>query len=129
MPAGNAYPSIHLVPFPFLGLAYAPVVETSFPELAMFFSTFHLEYPSVLSRFCLDVRPSGFFSRSIVSVVLSNRDIDAPLICDAVILLQHKVISLLFAEMQSEFPFGVWASKYTKYIDVMFHESANFGVL
>ena len=35
MPAGNAYPSGHLVPSPFLGLANAPIVETKFLELAM----------------------------------------------------------------------------------------------
>ena len=40
MPAGNAYPSGHLVPSPFLGFAYAPVVETSFPELAVSFLDF-----------------------------------------------------------------------------------------
>ena len=36
----------------FLGLAYVPIVETSFLELVMIFTTFNLEYPSVLSRFC-----------------------------------------------------------------------------
>ena len=35
MPAGNAYPSRHLVPSPFLGRACAPIVETRFLELAM----------------------------------------------------------------------------------------------
>ena len=35
--------------------AYAPIVETSFPELAVCFSTFHPEYPSVLSRFCFEL--------------------------------------------------------------------------
>ena len=35
MPAGNAYPSGHLVPSLFLGLAYAPIVETRFLKLAM----------------------------------------------------------------------------------------------
>ena len=35
MPAGNAYPSGHLVPFPIMGLACAPIVETRFLELAM----------------------------------------------------------------------------------------------
>ena len=38
MPAGNAYPSGHLVPPPpppILGLTYAPIVETNFLELAM----------------------------------------------------------------------------------------------
>ena len=33
--AGNAYPSGHLVPSPFMGLACAPIVETRFLELAM----------------------------------------------------------------------------------------------
>ena len=35
MPAGNAYPSGHLVPSPNLGLACAPIVETRFLDLAM----------------------------------------------------------------------------------------------
>ena len=40
---------------PFSGLARAPVVATSFPKLAVcLFSTFHLEYPSELSRFLID---------------------------------------------------------------------------
>ena len=37
MPAGNAYPSGHLVLFRFLGLAYDPIVETSSPRLAVSF--------------------------------------------------------------------------------------------
>ena len=56
MPEGNAYHSGHLVPSPFIGLAYDPIVDTDFPELAVSFSTFHLEYPSVLSRFCFQPR-------------------------------------------------------------------------
>ena len=35
MPAGNAYPSGHLVPFPIVRLACAPIVETKFLELAV----------------------------------------------------------------------------------------------
>ena len=35
MPAGNAYPSGHLVPSPVVGLACAPIVETRFLEHAM----------------------------------------------------------------------------------------------
>ena len=35
MPAGNAYPSGHLVPSPIVGLACAPIFETKFLELAM----------------------------------------------------------------------------------------------
>ena len=36
---------------PFFGLSCAPIAETSFLELAMSYSTYHLEYPLVLSRF------------------------------------------------------------------------------
>ena len=39
MPAGNTYPSGHLV-LSLLGLAYAPIVETSFPELVVSFLDF-----------------------------------------------------------------------------------------
>ena len=35
MPAGNAYPSEHLVPSPIAGLACVPIVVTRFLELAM----------------------------------------------------------------------------------------------
>ena len=35
MPAGNAYPSGHLVPSPTVGLACAPIVETRFLDFAM----------------------------------------------------------------------------------------------
>ena len=34
----------------------APIVETSFTKLAVIFPTFHLEYPSVLSGFCLQFK-------------------------------------------------------------------------
>ena len=40
MPAGNAYTFWHLVSSPFLGPAFAPVLETSFPELAVSFLDF-----------------------------------------------------------------------------------------
>ena len=36
MPAENAYPSGHLIS-PLLGLPYAPIVETSFPALDLYF--------------------------------------------------------------------------------------------
>ena len=35
MPAGNAYPSEHLVLSPYLGLAYVLTVETRFPNFAV----------------------------------------------------------------------------------------------
>ena len=55
IPAGNAYPSGHLVPSPILGLANASIVETNSSNLPCLYSTFHLEYPLVLSRFCIVV--------------------------------------------------------------------------
>ena len=45
MPAGNAYPSGHLVPSPILGLANAPIVETRFLELAMYLLDFSPRIP------------------------------------------------------------------------------------
>ena len=37
---------------PLFGTCYAPIVETSFPELAVSFFDFSLWIPSILSRFC-----------------------------------------------------------------------------
>ena len=37
---------------PILGLANAPIVETNSSNLPCLYSTFYLEYPLVLSRFC-----------------------------------------------------------------------------
>ena len=45
MPAGNAYPSGHLVLSPILGPANAPIVETKFLELAMSFLDFSPRIP------------------------------------------------------------------------------------
>ena len=45
MPAGNAYPSGHLVPSPISGLACAPIVETRFLELAMSLLDFSSRIP------------------------------------------------------------------------------------
>ena len=45
MPAGNAYPSGHLVPSPILGLANAPIVETKFLEFAMSLLDFSSRIP------------------------------------------------------------------------------------
>ena len=39
---------------PILGLANAPIVETKSSNLPCLYSTFHLEYPLVLSRFYLN---------------------------------------------------------------------------
>ena len=53
MPAGNAYPSGHLVPSPILDLLMLQLLRPNSSNLPCLFSTFHLEYPLVLSRFCL----------------------------------------------------------------------------
>ena len=45
MPAGNAFPSGHLVPSPILGLACRPIVETRFLELAMSLLNFSPRIP------------------------------------------------------------------------------------
>ena len=45
IPAGNAYPSGHLVPSPIVGLACAPIVETRFLELAMSLLDFSPQIP------------------------------------------------------------------------------------
>ena len=45
MPAGNAYPSGHLVPSPNVGLACAPIVETRFLVLAMSLFDFSSRIP------------------------------------------------------------------------------------
>ena len=52
MPAGNAYPSGHLVPSPIVGLACAHLLRPDSSNLPCLYSTFHLEYPLVLFRFC-----------------------------------------------------------------------------
>ena len=61
MPAGSAYPSGHLVPSPFLGLAYkySNIVETIFPELAVSFSDFSSWMPLGTSSILLGVMTVG----------------------------------------------------------------------
>ena len=58
MPAGNAYPSGHLVPSPILGLANAPIVETKFLELAMSLLDFSLRI--LLGTFSILLRSFPF---------------------------------------------------------------------
>ena len=58
MPAGNAYPSGHLVPSPFWDLLMLQLLRPNSSNLPCLYSTFHLEYPLVLSRFCLVVTHS-----------------------------------------------------------------------
>ena len=52
MQAGNAYRSRHLVPSRFWDLLMIQLLRPVFSNLPCLFSTFHLEYPSLLSRFC-----------------------------------------------------------------------------
>ena len=53
MPAGNAYSSGQLVPSLFRNLLMIQLLRPIFPKLTCLSPTFHFEYPSVLSRFCL----------------------------------------------------------------------------
>ena len=55
MPAGSAYPSGHLVPSPFWDLLMLQLLRPNSSNLPCLYSTFHLEYLLVLSRFCLYV--------------------------------------------------------------------------
>ena len=52
LPAGNAYPSGHLVPSPIWDLLMLRLLRPNSSNLPCLYSTFHLEYPLVLSRFC-----------------------------------------------------------------------------
>ena len=76
MPAGNAYPSGHLVPSPFLGLAYAPVVETRFPELALSLLDFSPWIPlgtfSILFNYKLRWLKGGKGAQRRVQITLSR---------------------------------------------------------
>ena len=54
MPAGNAYPSGHLVaPPPYFGTCLCSNCWEQSSKLSCLYPTFHLEYSLVLSRFCL----------------------------------------------------------------------------
>ena len=65
MPAGNAYPSGHLIPSPILGLANAPIVETKFLELAMYLLDFSHRIP--LGTFSILLHHICFSGRHIVT--------------------------------------------------------------
>ena len=54
MPAGSANPSGHLVRPPYLDLLMLQLLIPDCKNLPCLYSTFHLEYPSVLSRFALN---------------------------------------------------------------------------
>ena len=63
MPAGNAYPSGHLIPSPFWDLLMLQLLRPNSSNLPCLYSSFHLEYPLVLSRFCfsLTIVFQGFY--------------------------------------------------------------------
>ena len=63
MPAGNAYPSRHLVPSPILGLANAPIIETEFLELAMSLLDFSPRIPLGTFSILLNMSKQVFFRR------------------------------------------------------------------
>ena len=74
MPAGNAYPSGHLVPSPIVGLACAPIVETRYLEyllvLSRFCSVLHLRQDSLATR--IMTRIDVGLARSYVKFLLSS---------------------------------------------------------
>ena len=76
MPAGNAYPSGHLVPSPIFGLANAPIVETKFLELAMSLLYFSPRIPlgtfSILLRKGLYKAVQGPSTRPIVLSIITG---------------------------------------------------------
>ena len=55
MPTGDAYSSGHLVPSPWDLHMFYLLRPIPFPNLSLFFRTMLFEYPSELSRFCLEV--------------------------------------------------------------------------
>ena len=97
MPAGNGYPSGHLVPSPapILGLVCAPIVDTRFLELNVsFYSTFQLDYPLVLSRFCFltKERPNSLnFTKNILKEQTGKHGNKACYIVMKIVILQKTV--------------------------------------
>ena len=53
MPAENVYPSWHLIPSPFWDLLVLQLLRSYSLNFPCLYSTVHLEYPSILSRFCI----------------------------------------------------------------------------
>ena len=78
IPAGNAYPSGHLIPSHFFwgggDLLMLQKLRPVFKNLPCLFSTFHIDYPSVLSRFL-------FISWIITYLVSSRPYIEICLVC------------------------------------------------
>ena len=80
MPAGNAYPSGHLVPSPFWDLLMLQLLRPNSSNLPCLYSTFHLENPLVLSRFCLFRVPRNWTGsvqmKSSMTFIRGNRCIE-----------------------------------------------------
>ena len=76
MPAGNAYPSGHLVPSPYWDLLMLQLLRPNSSNLPCLYSTFHLEYPLVLSRFCF----AHFWNKSSINLHVRYRFMTTPLI-------------------------------------------------
>ena len=79
MPAGNAYPSGHLVPSPIVGLACAPIVETIFLELAMSLLDFSPRKPLGTFSILLNiVKLYWLYSLLLISFLFINKPSVAP---------------------------------------------------
>ena len=95
MPAGNAYPSGHLVPSPIFGLANAPIVETKSLELAMSLLDFSPRIPlgtfSILPSTCILLREGFYVKPPEIQTVWPHRQVqwylDILTICSPLITL------------------------------------------
>ena len=98
MPAGNAYPSGHLVPSPIVGLACAPIVETRFLELAMSLLDFSPWIPlgtfSILLLIDIFVVFAGKVFQQIIGIPMGTNC--APLLAD-IFLYSYSVGKKLLA--------------------------------
>ena len=81
LPTGNAYPSRHLVPSPFWGLAYAQIIETSFPEFAVSFLEFSpfKNLPRCFPWFCLLYGSPTVMCCHIYNYNVVERDVKPPI--------------------------------------------------
>ena len=112
MPAGSAYPSGHLVPFPIMGLACAPIVETNFLELVMSLLDFSPRYIWPL--------PLGTFSILLLFIIFITYAVCVLICMTSPIGVSFKCVSFLLQGCCGEWE--GWARKpvnYTSWVAVV----------
>ena len=75
MPAGNAYPSGHLVPSPIVGLACATIVEIRFLELAMSLLDFSPRIPLGTFSILLSTHPVHLYPVQVSHILYGACDL------------------------------------------------------